>query len=114
MILGVRNFATHDESDALAVALCHALFMPKIKTKPDYAIVNLLFNGTLFRYLDNMIGFLQGNVLFSDGSELVVQTNTGVGYQVYHHKIIPEGASLNLYISHVIRENSQELYGFHL
>ena len=34
LILGVRNFATHDESDALAVALCHALFMPKIKTKP--------------------------------------------------------------------------------
>jgi Holliday junction DNA helicase RuvA len=59
-----------------------------------------------------MIGFIQGNVLFSDGSELIVQTNTGVGYQVYHHKIVPEGVSLNLYISHVIRENSQELYGF--
>lgn len=59
-----------------------------------------------------MIGFIQGNVLFSDGNELIVQTGAGVGYQVYHHKIVPEGTSLNLYISHVIRENSQELYGF--
>lgn len=59
-----------------------------------------------------MIGFLQGNVLFSDGSELVVQTISGVGYQVYHQKIVPEGVTINLFISHVIRENSQELYGF--
>lgn len=28
LILGVNKFKTHDESDALAVALCHALFMP--------------------------------------------------------------------------------------
>lgn len=29
LILGVNNFKTHDESDALAVALCHALFIPQ-------------------------------------------------------------------------------------
>lgn len=34
LILGVSKFATHDESDALAVALCHALFMPTIQRKP--------------------------------------------------------------------------------
>jgi Holliday junction DNA helicase RuvA len=59
-----------------------------------------------------MIGHLQGEVLFSDGSESVILTNSGIGYQVYIHQVLPEGSLASIFISHVIREASEELYGF--
>lgn len=59
-----------------------------------------------------MIGYIEGNILFSDGHEVIMQTTSGVGYQVYHHRVIPEGTTTSFFVSHVIRENSQELYGF--
>ena len=59
-----------------------------------------------------MMGFIQGKVLFSDGQECVLLTNSGVGYQIKTGEILPEGQVLGLYISHVIRDNSQELFGF--
>jgi crossover junction endodeoxyribonuclease RuvC len=33
MLLGKRNYETHDESDAVAVALCHILNRGKVSTK---------------------------------------------------------------------------------
>lgn len=59
-----------------------------------------------------MIGHLSGEVVFSDGSEVIVMTNSGIGYQIYAHKVFPEASWISLFISHVIRENSEELYGF--
>ncbi|WP_127715692.1 Holliday junction branch migration protein RuvA [Halobacteriovorax sp. HLS] len=59
-----------------------------------------------------MIGHLQGEVLFSDGVESVILTNSGIGYQVYFHQVLPEGNVTSIFISHVIREASEELYGF--
>ena len=59
-----------------------------------------------------MIGHLQGEVLFSDGVESVILTNSGIGYQVYIHQVLPEGSFVSVFISHVIREASEELYGF--
>ncbi len=59
-----------------------------------------------------MIGHIQGEVLFSDGSEIIVLTNSGVGYQVYFNKVLAEGHHISLYISHMIKEASQELFGF--
>ncbi|OUR92833.1 hypothetical protein A9Q84_20175 [Halobacteriovorax marinus] len=59
-----------------------------------------------------MIGHLQGEVLFSDGVEAVILTNSGIGYQVYIRQVLPEGSSVSLFISHVIRDASEELYGF--
>ena len=59
-----------------------------------------------------MIGHLQGEVLFSDGVESVILTNSGIGYQVYIHQVLPEGSLASIFISHVIREASEELYGF--
>lgn len=59
-----------------------------------------------------MIGHLQGQVIFSDGTESVILTNSGIGYQVYIQQVLPEGKSSSLFISHVIREASEELYGF--
>ena len=58
-----------------------------------------------------MIGHLQGVVLFSDGQELILQTASGVGHQIYFGQILPEGKLVSLYISHIIKENAQELYG---
>ncbi len=59
-----------------------------------------------------MIGHLQGEVIFSDGTEAVVLTNSGIGYQVYINQVLPEGKGTSVFISHVIREASEELYGF--
>lgn len=59
-----------------------------------------------------MIGHLQGEVLFSDGVETIILTNSGIGYQVYIQQVLPEGSGASIFISHVIREASEELYGF--
>ncbi|MCK5882541.1 MAG: Holliday junction branch migration protein RuvA [Bacteriovoracaceae bacterium] len=59
-----------------------------------------------------MIGHIQGEVLFSDGGETIILTNSGVGYQVYFSKVLAEGHHISLYISHVIKEANQELFGF--
>jgi Holliday junction DNA helicase RuvA len=59
-----------------------------------------------------MIGFLSGSVIFSDGQESIISTASGIGYQVYYQQILAEGSQAELYISHVIKEASEELYGF--
>ncbi len=59
-----------------------------------------------------MIGVLSGKVLFSDGQEIIIFTNTGLGYQAYCYHILSEGGDTALYVSHIIRENSEDLYCF--
>jgi len=59
-----------------------------------------------------VIGHLTGTVLFSDGSETIIQTPSGIGYQVYLPQVLVEGAYAQVYISHIIRENDEALYGF--
>jgi len=60
-----------------------------------------------------MIGYLFGEVLFSDGSEVILQTNTGVGYQVFYNQVLVEGSFAGIYVSHIIKEDSETMYGFH-
>jgi Holliday junction DNA helicase RuvA len=60
-----------------------------------------------------MIGFVTGEVLFSDGSEVILQTTSGIGYQVFYNKVLAEGAEAGLFISHIIKEDSQTMYGHH-
>jgi len=60
-----------------------------------------------------MIGFLCGEVLFSDGLESVLQTTSGIGYQVYYNKVLVEGTQAAIFIAHIIKEDSETLYGFH-
>lgn len=60
-----------------------------------------------------MIGFVIGEVLFSDGSEVILQTTSGVGYQIFYNKVLAEGAEAGLFISHIIKEDSQNMYGHH-
>jgi len=59
-----------------------------------------------------MIGYISGVVLFSDGTESILLTNSGVGYKIYFTSILAEGEQEGLYISHIIRETTQDLYGF--
>jgi Holliday junction DNA helicase RuvA len=59
-----------------------------------------------------MIGFLYGEVLFSDGNEIILQTPAGVGYQVNYNKVLVEGSKAAIYVSQIISENAHTLYGF--
>lgn len=59
-----------------------------------------------------MIGYLKGKVLFSDGHESIILTADGIGHQVHFFKICIEGENIGVFISHVIRETSVDLYAF--
>ncbi|MBT3234820.1 MAG: Holliday junction branch migration protein RuvA [Bdellovibrionales bacterium] len=59
-----------------------------------------------------MIGHINGKILFSDGSEILLATNSGIGYQIFCSQVLPEGEQVSLYIAHVIKEDSQSLFGF--
>jgi Holliday junction DNA helicase RuvA len=59
-----------------------------------------------------MIGHIQGKVLFSDGVETIVLTSSGIGYQVYFNRVLSEGSFQSLFISHQIKEASEQLFGF--
>lgn len=60
-----------------------------------------------------MIGFVTGEVIFSDGNEVILQTTSGIGYQIFYNKVLAEGAEAGLFISHIIKEDSQTMYGHH-
>jgi Holliday junction DNA helicase RuvA len=59
-----------------------------------------------------MIDHIQGEILFSDGVEIIILTNSGIGYQINFTKVLAEGHYASLYISHIIKEASETLYGF--
>ena len=59
-----------------------------------------------------MLGFITGSVLFSDGKEAIIQSRSGVGYQLHCYSILPEGGKSSMFISHIVRETSEELYSF--
>lgn len=60
-----------------------------------------------------MIGFVTGEIIFSDGNEVIMQTASGIGYQIFYNKVLAEGAEAGLFISHIIKEDSQTMYGHH-
>ena len=59
-----------------------------------------------------MIGYLRGRVVLSDGREVTLLTQTGVGYRVKSGLTFAQGQIVEFYIAHIIKESSQELYGF--
>lgn len=59
-----------------------------------------------------MIGFLTGEVLFSDGHESIIQTSSGIGHQVYYNRVLIEGTMAAIFIAQIIKEDSENLYGF--
>ena len=59
-----------------------------------------------------MIGYIEGYVLFSDGKEAIIQSPSGLGYQLHCHTILPEGSKCSVFVSHIVRETSEELFSF--
>ena len=59
-----------------------------------------------------MIGYISGTVVYSDSQKSVILTASGVGYEVYTSTPMVPNRDTALFISHIIREQSQDLYGF--
>lgn len=59
-----------------------------------------------------MIGYISGTVVYSDSQTSVVLTNSGVGYEIHTATPMVPNKDTALFISHIIREQSQDLYGF--
>lgn len=59
-----------------------------------------------------MIGYLSGTIVYSDSQKSVIHTASGVGYEVHTATPMVPNRDIALYISHIIREQSQDLYGF--
>lgn len=59
-----------------------------------------------------MIGYISGTVVYSDSQTSVILTNSGVGYEIHTATPMVPNRDVALFISHIIREQSQDLYGF--
>ena len=59
-----------------------------------------------------MIGYLKGVILYSNEQEVLLMTASGIGYQVFYSKVLPEGKECELFIKHIKKETSDDLYGF--
>jgi holliday junction DNA helicase RuvA len=59
-----------------------------------------------------MIGYISGTVVYSDSQKSIVLTAQGVGYEIYTATPMVPNKDIALYISHIIREAAQDLYGF--
>lgn len=59
-----------------------------------------------------MIGYISGTVVYSDAVRSIVLTAQGVGYEIHTATPLVPNKDVALFISHIIRENAQDLYGF--
>ena len=59
-----------------------------------------------------MIGYISGTVVYSDSQKSIILTAQGVGYEISTSTPMMPNRDVALYISHIIRETSQDLYGF--
>jgi Holliday junction DNA helicase RuvA len=59
-----------------------------------------------------MIGYLSGTIVYSDSQKSIVLTAQGVGYEVHTATPMVPNRDTALFISHIIRETTQDLYGF--
>jgi len=59
-----------------------------------------------------MIGYISGTTIYSDSQKSLILTNSGVGYEIYHSTPMVPNRDVSFFISHIIREQSQDLYGF--
>lgn len=59
-----------------------------------------------------MIGYISGTVIYSDSQKSVILTNSGIGYEIFTSAPHVPNRDISLFISHIIREQSQDLYGF--
>jgi len=59
-----------------------------------------------------VFGYIEGEIIFSDGEQLIVKLENGLGMQVHYGRILPVGSNIKLFLTHVVREDSQTLYAF--
>lgn len=59
-----------------------------------------------------MIAYISGKALSVEAGKCLVVTDSGIGYDVFTHKLSRLGEVVELFIAHIIRENSQSLFGF--
>ena len=59
-----------------------------------------------------MIGYISGTVVYSDSQKSIILTAQGVGYEVSTSTPMVPNRDVALFISHIIRETTQDLYGF--
>ncbi len=59
-----------------------------------------------------MIGYISGTVVHSDSTKSIILTAQGVGYEICTATPMVPNKDVALFISHIIRETSQDLYGF--
>ncbi len=59
-----------------------------------------------------MIGYLSGTVIYSDSQKSIILTPQGVGYEVHTATPLVPNKEIALFISHIIREDAQNLFGF--
>ena len=59
-----------------------------------------------------MIGYIEGNVVSSEPNRIIVLTTQGVGYEVNVPTLHMPGKPVSLFTTHIIREDSQSLFGF--
>jgi holliday junction DNA helicase RuvA len=59
-----------------------------------------------------MIGYISGTIIYSDSAKSIVLTTQGVGYEIHTATPMVPNREVGLFISHIIRENAQDLYGF--
>ncbi len=59
-----------------------------------------------------MIGYISGTVVYSDSQKSIILTAQGVGYEVSTATPMVPNRDIALFVSHIIREQTQDLYGF--
>ena len=59
-----------------------------------------------------MIGYISGTVVYSDTQKSIVLTAQGVGYEIHTSTPKVPNRDVALFITQIIREQSQDLYGF--
>ncbi len=60
-----------------------------------------------------MIGIIQGTIEYIDENKIVVLTNSGIGYEVkYSYPTNGLGSEVKVFTYFIVRENSNDLFGF--
>lgn len=59
-----------------------------------------------------MYGFVEGEVLSNNSSKVIVKTSSGIGFEINAISTLEQGEHTQLFLSHVVNENFQALYGF--
>lgn len=59
-----------------------------------------------------MIGYLEGQILKMYNNKILLKTASGIAYEVFYGMNLSSTKNAAIYTSMIIRENSQELFGF--